>query len=974
LKMNWLTAIIMPRLPLICTETNTCKVVAKVDYEMDYANRVVGVIPTNTMDIQVAKDSMALVKYHHSTKSSPMLMTISSPTFLTTPLHASLSLHDQNEVGFKIVSNVLVPIELEMMMQKDMKIAKIEFTIADIHLVKVMATGDMKLVGMIPEMINYELTMTLLNEKLHCGKIILNLETTANKERILKITVDPTFLPMLNFEVKNVAKHFTFSFLYDLHTPGLPLICNGVSTCKWTMLVSYEIDFGNSIFFILPTDAFKFNIAKDTNTITDFEFNIMKNPMMVKFDFPLLLSMPFEFTLEYELVKEYALALHLNIPTLKTAVPVEFKFNLQKDLKVVEVAFMAYGINLLDVKGTGDVKLVNIVPEKITYEVEYKIVQGWIAEGKLDINIDMTKAEKLVTFTLAPKALPSVGVTLMATFNWDFSFSLAHSIQINQADIYVMEHKNVVEYIDAKWTAVYTDRLEMPSSIHRLFEKTYFGHILINFDRKATFEVDTLTPSIFVYNIHFEYAFLDDGSKIFAVSLEVKDDAFVFNVFYPIGMDFFGYNTGLQQLIGKDEYKFKIVVDRPNHKLMVVPGFWNLKLHILLPEWKKDTLAKIFTTYSPNDLTLFEITFAKTGYVIEAKMAGSFEIPNNIWSTAFNYEVDFHNWVYHMFPVQKIYFNIEKNENILISIHHTNSGSSNVFFSLTAPAILTTPIELHLPNKISMIAEPIGEMASTFINLLMKSIFENNMNNKITKIHVPFIMDPLLTVNWKNTELMANKLNVVANIPNWMTVSALAIDWNCKGLVDCTIKNDLDLKLPILGETKLKNLNTILLGTAKSQVSMKVSTVPGKGLVSLLPPMDISYLWINSKIYNNQVQTTIDSSTLGKILDLNMEGRCKNLLKCTYKTELSGEVPVVGKYHLSESHSYHMKSNISKISSSASATFSKGFLGMFPKITHSLSADFDHTNLSLEASSTTDLYGNTYGIIVSDNKIVQILY
>merc|ERR1719481_192859 len=683
LKTSLLTSLIMPRLPLICTETSTCKLFTKFDYEIDYANRVFGVIPMNTVDIQVAKDTTPIVKYHHSTKSSPMLLTVSSPLFLASPLHASLSLGNQNEIGFKIVTNVLVPIQFEVMMHKDMKDAVVEFIVADLHIIQVLASGDMKVVGKIPEMMKYEVTLTLFNEMVNFGKVILNLETTANNEKVLKLTMEPTFLPAINFEIVNVAKHFKFSFMYDLHTPGLPLICNGVATCKWTMLINYEIDFGNTILLVLPTEAFHFNVAKDTNTIVGIDLTFMTNPMLVKFDCPLLLTTPFEVTLQYETVKDYALILNAKIPTLmKTSIPVEYKFNLQKDLKVVEVAFMAYGINFLDVKGTGDVKLVNVVPEKFSYEIEYRIIQGWVAEGKVDINIDLTKVEKLLEFTIAPKTLPSIGVKVMTFIHTDLNFLFAHSLIINNEQVYALEHRNVVEKLNGKWTAVYTDKITLSkdSFIYSLFGKTYLGQILLNLERKVTFEVDLVTPTVFFYNLHLENAFMVEGVKHFAVEFTTIKDVFLLNVFYPVGMNLLGYNMGLQQLIGRDNYKFEITVDTTTNHVTVLPHIWNLKLHMILPEMKRDTMFKIYATYTNKDLTLFDCMVAKKGYVVEAKLSTSLDstvlpmlqvlAPHNTWTIVFHYELNFNNWM--------------------------------------------------------------------------------------TKVHLPFIMDPLLSVSWNNVELMNN--------------------------------------------------------------------------------------------------------------------------------------------------------------------------------------------------------------------------
>ena len=93
----------------------------------------------------------------------------------------------------------------------------------------------------------------------------------------------------------------------------------------------------------------------------------------------------------YEITEEYGVFLNINM----FYVPIEYKFTLQKDLKVLDIALNANGMSIIDIQGTGDIKMGAGVPQIIKYEVVYKILQGLIAPGKLDCSIDLVAAKKI---------------------------------------------------------------------------------------------------------------------------------------------------------------------------------------------------------------------------------------------------------------------------------------------------------------------------------------------------------------------------------------------------------------------------------------------------------------------------------------------------------------------------------------------------------------------------------------------------
>ena len=247
------------------------------------------------------------------------------------------------------------------------------------------------------------------------------------------------------------------------------------------------------------------------NTIFVFNLDLSKNPLLVRVECPTILHVPIELSIEYELNKQYSLSLTTNI----FYVPMEYKFMLQKDLKVIEVTLKTYGMDIIDIKGTGDVKMGKYLPELIKYEVAYKLVQGWVAEGKIDVDIDLMAVEKVAHVAVHTTILPVVAVEIRCHMKPNYSAGLAHSVLIGNEIVYTMEHKNIITLKNGKWVAIHTDKFTIPttSMVQRVFGSTYFGKMILNFERMTTVEIDLETPTIFFYNFKVENAILMSGAK-----------------------------------------------------------------------------------------------------------------------------------------------------------------------------------------------------------------------------------------------------------------------------------------------------------------------------------------------------------------------------------------------------------------------------------------------------------------------------
>jgi len=140
-------------------------------------------------------------------------------------------------------------------------------------------------------------------------------------------------------------------------------------------------------------------------------------------------------------------------------------------------------------------------------------------------------------------------------------------------------------------------------------------------------------------------------------------------------------------------------------------------------------------------------------------------------------------------------------------------------------------------------------------------------------------------------------------------------------------------------------LSTMILSTAKSQVAVEATvTNPNgvftEGIWKVITPVTVEMAWVNDNMLNNKITAKVITPKHGNIVDLSIDGICKSLTKCSYKTDVSGEIAAVGtvtKYHVSNSFSFLLKQlGGSKISSITAIDLpGSGLFSALPAYQHS---------------------------------------
>jgi len=84
-KVNMFTTVTTPNLPYICTE-RACKWTSTINYEVDLATKIAGLIPTHTLAVTLEKNAEPIFEVQQNVKTAPFFCRMSCPLVLPKPL------------------------------------------------------------------------------------------------------------------------------------------------------------------------------------------------------------------------------------------------------------------------------------------------------------------------------------------------------------------------------------------------------------------------------------------------------------------------------------------------------------------------------------------------------------------------------------------------------------------------------------------------------------------------------------------------------------------------------------------------------------------------------------------------------------------------------------------------------------------------------------------------------------------------
>merc|ERR1712112_476215 len=631
----------------------------------------------------------------------------------------------------------------------------------------------------------------------------------------------------------------------------------------------------------------------------------------------------------YALTEEFSLHVSSSIPFN----PIDIVFSLQKDLKAMTLDVKSFGLSILHMNATGDWKMGKYIPVVVKYEVLFEIYSR-VLGGEVMFDIDVEAPTKKALFTLQKTFLPTITLEYECIIEKDFSYFLSEKFSVNDELISLAETKNKITIDGGKFTAVNTNKFTVPttSTLYKILGSNYLAKQLLDFEMVTTYQIDMETPTVFFYNIMVENAVILAGTKHFAVELTTANDALMWKIFFPLG---------LHHLLGKDEFIFALTYDAAAHHVLIKPDLFNLEVLVSLPHLAMDSELGVKASYGSPQITLAEFHLKKQGLIVTADLNAAVYI----WTTMLKAEVNLNEMVFHLVPSYHVNLIMKQETNEVLAVELKNSKVAPLHMSLNAPAILMSPMELGLPSKIAEKIWPFGKKAVRIAGIVVNKIVAVDVSKKVLVIDIPIVLPLLTTITWVNNDLMNNQVELKTEIPNVKTIADITLDWKCQSLLSCTRKTDAVILLPLVGDVQISGLSTMILSTAKSQVAVEATvTNPNgvftEGIWKVITPVTVEMAWVNDNMLKNKITAKVITPKHGNIVDLSIDGICKSLTKCSYKTDVSGEIAAVGtvtKYHVSNSFSFLLKQlGGSKISSITAIDLpGSGLFSALPAYQHS---------------------------------------
>merc|ERR1719481_1814339 len=209
-------------------------------------------------------------------------MTLSIPPLLPKPVQVTVTLGTPEEYGVKIFADILIPLTLDVVMQKDLKLAKVELSINNVNILKVNAVGEMVMGKVLPDMFKYKVSYALINELWVGGDILIGLNETPTPGQHLVLTALPKFLPQLHFEIN--LDNTQFAYIFNMHA----IDCTGTASCKWTYSYLFKLDLANKVFALIPAVDMKIALMEGTKRVGELHIDVLKGAHVAKIDLGVL--------------------------------------------------------------------------------------------------------------------------------------------------------------------------------------------------------------------------------------------------------------------------------------------------------------------------------------------------------------------------------------------------------------------------------------------------------------------------------------------------------------------------------------------------------------------------------------------------------------------------------------------------------------------------------------------------------------
>ena len=84
-KAHLMASYVTPNVPIICNDKASCNIILDVQYEVDFATKILNILPTHLLSLHLNMNTVPVLKIHHSSKTPLLDARVYIPQVLTMP-------------------------------------------------------------------------------------------------------------------------------------------------------------------------------------------------------------------------------------------------------------------------------------------------------------------------------------------------------------------------------------------------------------------------------------------------------------------------------------------------------------------------------------------------------------------------------------------------------------------------------------------------------------------------------------------------------------------------------------------------------------------------------------------------------------------------------------------------------------------------------------------------------------------------
>merc|ERR1719481_397142 len=665
-------------------------------------------------------------------------------------------------------------------------------------------------------------------------------------------------------------------------------------------------------------------------------------------------------------------------------------FTIQKDLQFAQILIQSHGIDLIYLIVDGGLQMGTWMPESFKYEVKYKLFMSELAEGKVNVDLNLIGGQTTLSVIFAPRPLPNLlsikfllqnnlevaqmvckfaGINLIniradgtlkmlnrlpQVFKYEVKYQVIHGLLLDgrmNVDLNTVGEQQVLGVSVAPTTLPNLINLKfLLQKDLKLAEVVcqVVGQDVIHLKADGEFKMGALVPEVFKYDIsyHLMPQHIIEGKMVVDLKTIKGQHVLLIN-FTPITPISFLVNA-----IISPDFSFKIT----NEMMMEQTIIYKVtKTHKIMQrsskKWESECVLTGTIPKSSPLVTLLKGTYLEN-FIFDVENKITMDID---WTAKETIPANFHmKSIVLVNGVKKVDYAINKKttNNIMklgvvstiftpnMPLFCTKTGGCEWSSNIVMNADMTKPIFSVIP------APSVSIAVNKDFEALVEVLLDTMTHPYLIKLNCPLLMPRPLEVTMTYTA--GKDVVIKAN---------MLIPGELKVMIDGTVNTVMyeDVRLAVIDLDLAKKSSVLRLPVGQT------------------PRCTIG--WATDKLLNNKFRLNFVLPLLGKVLDVTADLQAtSDLSDCSSQVITVVELPVAGKFQLSNNLALSLSKVKSRMSTSAKSKISNGLMDVISPFDSSLVAEYDLPAMTIGGRADMMVAGKSVGVLVKDNQIVNVLY